>query len=273
MAIDSIDLLAAKSRSDDTLLTVNSCNYPQKQENIMSDIIRRAIENFDYGYVFTPRNFPVEPRKAASVNRLLNYMVEVGEICRISKGRFYKPKMTEFGAMKPNTYEVVKDLLEKDGKQIGYLTGYSIFNELGLTTQMSFILQIGIQNEKNPIKRGLYRIHFIKQHNEITKENVYLLKLLDCLRFFRNIPDSMPDEKCSRIFLLLKKITKGQKEEIKRLSLKYTPQATALLGAMLETLNPKENTSEMYNMLNPQSFYKLGISENILSNQKKWNIR
>jgi hypothetical protein len=135
------------------------------------------------------------------------------------------------------------------------------------------ILQIGIPNEKNPIKRGLYRIHFVKQHNEITKKNVYLLQILDCLRFFRNIPDSMPDEKCSRILLLLKKLTKEQTEKIKKLSQKYTPQATALLGAMLETLNPNEKTEEIYNILNPQSFYKLGISENILFNQKKWNIR
>ena len=181
--------------------------------------------------------------------------------------------MTEFGAMKPSTYEVVKDLLEKDGGIVGYITGYSAFNELGLTTQVSFILQIGISNEKNPIKRGLYRIHFVKQHNEITKENVYLLQLLDCLRFFKNIPDSMPDEKCSRILLLLKELTTEQKEKIKKLSLKYTPQATALLGAMLETLNPKEKTEDMYNALNPQSFYKLGISEKLLFNQKKWNIR
>ena len=239
----------------------------------MANIVRETIEKFDCGYVFTPSDFPVEKCQIASVNRMLNYMVERNEICRISKGRFYKPKITEFGAMKPNTYEVVKDLLEKDGKTVGYLTGYSAFNELGLTTQVSFILQIGIPNEKNPIKRGLYRIHFVKQHNEITKENVYLLQLLDSLRFFRNIPDSMPDEKCSRILLLLKRLTKEDKEEIKKLSLKYTPQATALLGAMFETLNPKENTEKMYSILNPQSFYKLGISENILLNQKKWNIR
>jgi hypothetical protein len=64
-----------------------------------------------------------------------------------------------------------------------------------------------------------------------------------------------------------------QREEIKRLSLNYTPLATALLGAMLETLNPEEDTSEMFNALNPQSFYKLRISDTVLSNQKKWNIK
>jgi len=239
----------------------------------MTNIIKNTIENFDYGFVFTPADFPIDQRKQATANRILNNMVASGQIRRISKGRFYKPKMTEFGELPPDNYQLVKDLLEKNGKIIGYLTGYTAFNELGLTTQVPFALQIGVPNEKKAIKRKFYRISFIKQQNEITKENTYLLQLLDCLRFFKNIPDSMPDETCRRLLLLLKELKKEQREKIKKLSLKYTPQATALLGAMLETLNPKENTTEMLNMLNPQTFYKLGISENILFNQKKWNIR
>jgi hypothetical protein len=239
----------------------------------MTDTIKNTIENFDYGFVFTPVDFPIDPRKQATVNRILNNMVAAGQIRRASKGRFYKPKMTEFGELPLNIYQLVKDLLEKNGKTAGYLTGYTAFNELGLATQVPFALQIGVKNEKMAIKRNFYRISFIKQQNEIIKENIYLLQLLDCLRFFKNIPDSTPDETCRRLLLLLKKLDKHQREEIKKLSLKYTPQATALLGAMLETLNPKENTTEMYNKLNPQTFYKLGISENILFNQKKWNIR
>jgi hypothetical protein len=239
----------------------------------MTETIKNTIANFDYGFVFTPADFPIEPRKQATVNRILNNMVGTGQILRASKGRFYKPKMTEFGVLPLNAYQLVKDLLEKNGKTIGYLTGYTAFNELGLTTQVPFALQIGVMNEKMAIKRNYYRISFIKQQNEITKENIYLLQLLDCLRFFKNIPDSLPDETCRRLLLLLKNLDKQQREEIKKLSLKYTPQATALMGAMLETLNTRENTTEMYNKLNPQTFYKLGISENILSNQKKWNIR
>jgi hypothetical protein len=239
----------------------------------MTETIKNTIANFDYGFVFTPADFPIDPRKQATINRILNNMVVAGQIRRASKGRFYKPKITEFGELPLNTYQLVKDLLEKNGKTVGYLTGYTAFNELGLTTQVPFALQIGVMNEKMAIKRNYYRISFIKQQNEITKENTYLLQLLDCLRLFKNIPDSMPDETCRRLLLLLKKLDKQQREEIKKLSLKYTPQATALLGAILETLNPKEDTTEMYNKLNPQTFYKLSISDNILYNQKKWNIR
>jgi len=238
----------------------------------MTDTIKNTISTFDSGFVFTPADFPIDLRKQATVNRILNNMVASGQIRRASKGRFYKPKITEFGELPLNTYQLVKDLLEKNGKVIGYLTGYTAFNELGLTTQVPFTLQIGVANEKKAIKRNYYRISFIKQQNDITKENIPLLQLLDCLRFFKNIPDSMPDETCRRLLLLLKELNEKQREGIKKLSLKYTPQATALLGAMLETLNPKEDTTEMLNALNPQTFYKLGISDKILFNQKKWNI-
>lgn len=46
-----------------------------------------------------------------------------------------------------------KDLLEENGKIIGYLTGLSIYNQLGLTTQVSNTLQIG----KNQIRPSFKR--------------------------------------------------------------------------------------------------------------------
>lgn len=239
----------------------------------MTNTIKDTIATFPFGFVFTPKDFSIDPRKQATVNRILNYMVDAGEIRKVSKGRFYKPKMTEFGELPLDTYELVKDLLEKNGKVVGYLTGYSAFNELGLITQVPFVLQVGTNDEKKNLTRGFYRITFIKQKNVITKENIPLLRLLDCLRFFNNIPDSMPDETCCRLLFLLTALSADQKNEIKRLSLNYTPQATALLGAMLETLNPKEDTDEIFNALNPQTYYKLSISTNILFNQKKWNIK
>lgn len=239
----------------------------------MTDTIRNTIATFDFGFVFTPSDFPIDPRKQATVNRILNNMVAAGQIRRISKGRFYKPKMTEFGEQKPDTYQVVKDLLEKNGEIIGYLTGYTVFNELGLTTQVPVVLQIGVVGEKKALRRDYYRITFVKQQNPITKDNIPLLQLLDCLRFFKNIPDSMPDERCRRLLVLLKGLSTKERGTIKRLSLKYTPQATALLGAMLETINPQEDTIEMFNALNPQTFYKLGISKTILPTQTKWNIK
>lgn len=239
----------------------------------ITNIVVENIENFAYGYVFTASDFPVDVTKQKSVNKVLENLTKAGKIRRLSKGRYYKTKMTEFGELLPDSYQIVKDLLEENGKPIGYVTGYQIFNELGLTTQVSAILQIGTIKDKKNTKRSYYRIKFVKQWNAITKENIPLLQLLDCLRFIKNIPDSMPAESCRRLLYLLSKLNENEKSKIKKLALKYTPQAIALLGAMLETLNPNEDVKILRQSLNFQTFYNLSIPQEILPMQKKWNIR
>ena len=239
----------------------------------MTDTIRTTISGFADGFVFTAENFPIPPDKQNTVTKVLNNMVAAGQIRRLCKGRFYKPQMSKFGELPPDTYQTVKDLLEKNGKIIGYLTGYSIFNKFGLTTQVPVMLQIAVSKEKKPVTRSNYRINFIIQQNTITKANVPVLQLLDCLRFFKNIPDAMPNEICRRLLVLFKQLTPEQTNMAKKLAVKYPPSTIALLGAILETNNENEDTTLLYKALNHQSSYKLDISNEILYNQKKWHIK
>ena len=239
----------------------------------MTDLINNTIDRFACGFVFTASDFSIDVSKQKSVNKVLEILVKEGKIRRLSKGRFYKPKMTKLGELPPDSYQIVKDLLTENGKRIGYITGYQIFNELGLTTQVSAVLQIGTIKDKKNTKRSYYRIMFVKQWNTITKENIPLLQLLDCLRFFKIIPDSMPKDRCQRLLYLLSKLNDIQRNKIKKLALKYPPQAIALLGAMLETLNPNEDVEMLRKSLNFQTFYDLSVPQEILPTQKKWNIR
>lgn len=239
----------------------------------MTDIIKNTISRFASGFVFTAADFSIPAEKQNTVTKVLNNMVAAGQIRRLSKGRFYKPQMSKFGELSPDTSQIVKDLLEKDGKTIGYLTGYSVFNKLGLTTQVPAALQIGVRKEKKPVVRGNYRISFVIQQNTITKQNIPLLQLLDCLRFFKNIPDAMPDDICGRLLTLFEQLSEEQINTVKRLALKYSPSVIALLGAILETNNENEDTSTLYRALNHQSSYKLNISTQVLLYQKKWHIR
>jgi hypothetical protein len=239
----------------------------------MTDSIKNKIEKLEAGYIFTADEFEETAKSPTTVSKILNGFVGEGVLRKLSKGRFYKPKIGKFGELPPDDYEVVKDLLTERGKLIGYITGYTAFNELGLTTQVPFAMQIGTYDEKKGIQRGAYKITFIKQRNTITKDNIPLLKLLDCLRFFKIIPDAMPDVSCRRLLYLLSQLDNNQINKLKKLVLKYTPQAIALLGAMLETLNPQEDTMALFKMLNPMTVYKLGISNTVLSNQKKWYLK
>jgi hypothetical protein len=239
----------------------------------MTDAIKEIINKFESGYVFTVSDFPMAVENPKSVSKILNHFVGTGYLRKLSKGRFYKPQISRFGELPPDTYQIVKDLIQKDGKIIGYITGYSAFNDFALTTQVSAILEIGMRKEKKAIVRGIYRIRFIRQDNAITKENIPLLRLLDCLRFFKNIPDTTPDNACQRLVYLIKRLDEQEIIRIKKLALKYTPQTIALLGAILETNNLQEDTAMLFKKLNPITVYKLSISETILPTQKKWNIQ
>jgi len=239
----------------------------------MTDNIKNIIDKFELGYVFTINDFSISVEKPKEVSKILNHFVATGYLRKLSKGRFYKPQKSRFGELPPDTYQVVKDLIQKNGSLIGYITGYSVFNDFALTTQVSAILEIGMRKEKKAIVRGIYRIRFIRQENTITKENIPLLRLLDCLRFFKNIPDTTPDNACKRLIYLIGKLDEQEISKIKKLVLKYTPQAIALLGAIFEIIKPQEDTNLLFKKLNPITVYKLGISDKVLPTQKKWNIQ
>ena len=134
-------------------------------------------------------------------------------------------------------------------------------------------MQLGTIKDKKSTKRGYYRIKFIKQWNTITKEKYSSFAVARLPRFFKNIPDTNPADSSKKLLGLLSKLSEIQRSKIKKMALKYTPQTIALLGAMLEVLNPNEDVLILQMSLNYQTFYNLSIPQEILPNQKKWNIR
>ena len=166
----------------------------------------------------------------------------------------------------------MKDLLEKDGKIIGYLTGFSVYNKLGLTTQVANIIQIGTGDEKKNISRGIYRIRFVKQKNKINKENIPLLRILDAIKNIKEIPDANINNSCSVLSDIIQKLSDFELNQIIRLAKKYNPATRALLGAIVEMKFGYELSEELLKSLNPASEYALNISESTLPNKQKWQI-
>jgi len=142
-------------------------------KRIEEDILRMTPD-----IVFTYRDLGYPPIDSGNVIRKLNRMVESGVLMKLSKGRYYKPKNSIFGQLRPRQEEIVKDLLWRDGRPIGYLTGYSVFNQLGLTTQISNIIEIGSKIRRNKKQRGMYEIRFVLQPNEINSRNIPFFKFL-----------------------------------------------------------------------------------------------
>ena len=87
----------------------------------------------------------------------------------------------------------MKDFLEKDGKIVGYITGPQAFATMGLTSQISSYVVIVTGKYHRPLRRGDCYIRFLRQENPITKGNIELLRILDAIRMFREIPAVTPD--------------------------------------------------------------------------------
>jgi hypothetical protein len=238
----------------------------------VTDIIALTIDRLPKGYVFTYADFAMEVNQKEAVIKALNRMVSSGKIAKLSRGKYYKPESTPFGDLLPDQKQVVKDLLEDNGKTIGYLTGYSIYNQLGLTTQVSNTIQIGRNEVRPSFKRERYTISFIKQKNTITKENIPLLQLLDAIRYIKKIPDASVESSCKRFLALIKNFTDKQINTMVRLALKYPPATRALLGALLEQTQAGELNQTLYKSLNHITKYKLDGAAKILSTSEKWNI-
>jgi hypothetical protein len=231
-----------------------------------------TIDRLPKGYVFTYADFTTEVNKKEAVIKALNRMVESGKIAKLSKGKYYKPENTPFGNLQPSQAQVVKDLLEENGKITGYLTGYSIYNQLGLTTQVSNTIQIGKNQVRPSFKRERYTIAFIKQKNTITKENVPLLQILDALRYIKKIPDASVEASCKRFLAIIMNLSEADINTMARLALKYPPATRALLGALLEQLQQEKSTKALFKSLNPITKYKLTGATKALSTTEKWNI-
>ena len=237
------------------------------------DIIENKINRLPVGYVFTYDDFDLPVNKIDALTKALSRFVQEGKIRKLSPGRFYKPRFTDFGELKPEVYQVVKDLLEQNGKLIGYLTGYSAYNQLGLTTQVSGIIQIGANEPKKSILRGLYKIRFVKQANKITKKNIPFLRILDAIRNIKEIPNTTVQDSCNTLITLIKNIRKEERENIIHLAKKYNPATRALSGALFDLCFGSKIVEPLLKSLNSSSEYEFGISESILPNKLKWKIR
>lgn len=238
----------------------------------ITEYIAFNIDRLPKGYVFTYANFITEVNRKEAVIKALNRMVASGKIAKLAKGKYYKPENTPFGNLQPSQVQVVKDLLEENGKITGYLTGYSIYNQLGLTTQVSNTIQIGKNQIRPNFIRERYKIAFLKQKNTITKESIPLLQLLDAIRYIKKIPDATVEASCARFLAIIKNLTDKEINILVRLALNYPPATRALVGSLLDQLQQGNTTELLFKSLNPITTYRLTGASKVLSTTDKWNM-
>ena len=237
---------------------------------IIGEDIKKQISDTPDGVILTIGDFNVDMRYQGALVKALNRLVDQGTLQRLSKGKYYKPRKTIFGTLKPTPEEITKDFLEKNGKLVGYITGNRAFALMGLTTQITSSLLIGTNRYRHPLTRGDYTISFLQQHNPITEETIPLLRILDALKFIKDIPASSPDSIVTQLGSTINALSNAEQKRLTELAENYTAYVRAILGAIMEQNNL--NAELLKKGLNGTTNYKLPISEQALPNKRKWNI-
>lgn len=70
----------------------------------------------------------------AAYYQMLGRLCKSGELARVSRGIYCKPKASKYGTVLPSDREVVRTFTEN---RQGVVVGYSLYNSLKLTTQIS----------------------------------------------------------------------------------------------------------------------------------------
>lgn len=238
----------------------------------LANQIRTRISEFPEGKTFGYSDLSIIKENYVAAAKALERMQKEGLIKKMSKGVFYKPKQTVFGELQPDYDELLRPYLFEDGKRIAYETGFSLYNRLGLTTQMAFRIRIASRDRRISVSKGALKVDTVKSYVDVTDSNYKLLELLDALKDLRRIPDAMPE---SSIVILTRKICElsdTQIAEMVKYALSYPPRVRALLGAILENTNRTIDTHKLKQTLNPLTKYNLGLNKSVLPTVNNWNI-
>jgi predicted transcriptional regulator of viral defense system len=234
--------------------------------------IQIKITKFPEGETFGYEDLDIDKKDFFSAAKSLERLQKKGTIKKVSKGVFYVPRKTIFGEVGPDSNRILERYLFKNGKRIAYETGYSLFNSLGLTTQMAFKIKIATKNNPIKINIGSLQVSSVKSYVEVTNKNYKLLGYLDALKDVKNIPDCSVSHAVKRMSYLISDLTPKEKNELIQYASYYPARTIGLLGAILENLNLKINLSALKNSLNPLTKIKLNIKETELPTIKNWNI-
>ena len=161
--------------------------------------------------------------------KLISRLCLSGEIERISKGIYCKPKNISYGKILPTENEIVELYTKNDN---GVVIGYEMYNHLGITTQVSKLFKVYSssidEKEKNigNVKIKKYNLHY----NDKTKLMIYILELL---YNYKNIQDLNINIFAKVIIKLLDEYDEKVVEEIQR-EIRYPKWVIAFLYETLE---------------------------------------
>jgi len=127
------------------------------------------------------------PVSDVNLRQMFKLLCDNGMIKRFDTGIYYLPKTSRLKGDVPLGTDIVAKYkyISRNGKVDGYFSGYTFANQLGVTTQVPYVLEIVSNNASakvREVKLQERRVLLRKAKVPVTSENYRVLQLLDFLK-------------------------------------------------------------------------------------------
>lgn len=235
--------------------------------------VNKIIDRAPTGRIFGYEVFPQYRESPGAVVRAVNRGVDNQRLRRVAKGRFCKPRKGAFGDVPIGDEERLRDVLYRNGRRVGYITGPALYNRAGFTTQMPTTITIAVNGATRIKDFGTIRMKLLSRRAPISNSTVPLLEILDILRDAKKVPDANVERVIQAMSKRLTELAPVEIKRLQRLALSYyNPGTTALLGLLLSRCQ-KDVLPTLKGSLNPTTRFDLGIDPADWPESRTWHIR
>ena len=121
----------------------------------------------------------------AAYYKTLQRMCESGELVKIAKGTYHLPKVNKYGIVPPSEKEIISAFTKNE---TGTVIGYSLYNALNLTTQISKTITV-MSSALKGLTKSIRNVVVHQVPLEFSKEITSMVHGLDVLQNFSTIQD------------------------------------------------------------------------------------
>lgn len=144
------------------------------------------VTHYKDGEPIFSSDLEIESVSHDNLRQQLKKLVDDGSLKRFEDGIYYFSKESSSGAEGISSIRVAEEkYIERKGKRIGFYSGFTFANQMGISVQVPTTREI-VSNNMSAIRRevqlGKQNYIIRKSPTEITEENYKVLQLLDLLK-------------------------------------------------------------------------------------------
>ncbi len=191
----------------------------------------------------------------AAYYKTLERLCKSGKLVKIAKGTYHLPKVTKYGVVPPSEKEIVNAFTENE---MGTTIGYTLYNSLGLTTQISKNIDV-LSSELDGLTKSIRNITI---HRVQITYNDPVKSMIHCLEVLNNY-SKIEDINYLSFIKFTKTIAESYNEEVFETVYNAMNYKKSTIAFLQEILNYYNRENNLRNYLSSLSEYKYPKMEKI----------